>query len=140
MAYSEELNMFTVHYYSQFLFSMYIHTCLQFTTTPNSFSPCIYIHVYTLTNETELILSLWLVQSFQCGILTSGYVYPTFKNLLNRDYCRLCISVFKRGAVTMPGLSPDRIKASVSRPAALLRLAKTHPKSRIRSGRKRTER
>ena len=30
----------------------------------------------------------------------------------------------------MPGLSPDRIKASVSRPAALLHLAKTHPKSR----------
>ena len=59
---------------------------------------------------------------------TDLYVYPTFKNLLNRDYCRLCISVCRRGAVTMPGFSLDRIKASVSaRPAAL---AKTHPKSR----------
>ena len=37
------------------------------------------------------------------------YVYLTFKNLLNRNSYCLCISVCRRGVVTMPGLSPDRI-------------------------------
>ena len=36
------------------------------------------------------------------------YVYLTFKNLLNCNYCRLCVSVCRRGAVTLPELSPDR--------------------------------
>jgi len=43
---------------------------------------------------------------------TDLYVYPTFKNVLNCDYCHLCFSVCRRGAVTMPRLSQNRIKAS----------------------------
>ena len=61
-------------------------------------------------------------------------VYPTFPNLLNRDYCHLCISVCRRGAVTMPGLSPDRIKGFSAYQFARgtsyhIRLDKTRPKS-----------
>ena len=70
---------------------------------PNSFSPCIYMHVcisWLWQNETELILSFQFMASSVWH--TDFYVYPTFKNLLNRDYCRLCISVCRRGAVTMP--------------------------------------
>ena len=86
-----------------------------FTTAVNS-SAQFFLPVYTCMyilphcdNETELILSLWLVQ---CGMLTS--VYLTCKNLLNRDYCRLCNGVWRRGAVTMPWLSPDRSSFSVA--------------------------
>ena len=55
MAYLEELNtvMFTVHHYSPIPF-LHVYTCM-----------CIYPDCDK--NETELILSLWLVQ---CGILT----------------------------------------------------------------------
>ena len=53
------------------------------------------VHHYS-KNETELFMasSVWH---------TDLYVYPTFTNLLNCDYCHLCISVCRQGAVTMPG-------------------------------------
>jgi len=56
------------------------------------------------------------------------FVYPTFKNLLNCDYCRHCNSVCRRGAVTMPGL---RIKGFSAYQSArgTLRLDKMRPKS-----------
>jgi len=61
-----------------------------------------------MTNE--LILTLWLVQ---CGILTS----MSTRRLKIYSTATIAVSLLvfcRRGAVTMPGLSPDRMKASVS--------------------------
>ena len=60
--------------------------------------------------QYQVPLGIDLILKHSVWYYTDPYVYPTFKNLLNRDYCRLCTSVCRRGAVTMPGLSPDRIK------------------------------
>ena len=95
MAYSEELNMFTVHHYSPIpILHVYIYIYIYM---------CIYPYCHKRVDSQFMASSVWH---------TDLYVYPTFKNLLNRDYC---ISFCRRGAVAiMPGLSPDRIKASVS--------------------------
>ena len=68
---------------------------------------------------------------------TDHYVYLTSKNLLNHDYSHLCISVCRQSAVTMPGLSLDRIKGFSAYQSAhgimlhtTLHLNKTRPKSR----------
>ena len=93
MGYSEELNMFTVHHYTQI--------------------PILHVYTYMCTYPDcdKRVYSQFMASSVWH---TDLYVYPTFKNLLNCDYCRLCISVCRRGVVTMPGLSSDRIKASVA--------------------------
>ena len=98
MAYSEELNMFTVHHYTPIPI-LHVYTYM-----------CIYPGCDKLGDFQFMASSVWH---------TDLHVYPTFKNLLNRDYCRVCIGVCRRGAVTMPGLSrPDRIKGK-SRTLAL---------------------
>ena len=78
MAYSEELNMFTVHHYFP-ISILHVYTYM-----------CIYPDCDKQVDSQFMASSVWH---------TDLYVYPTFKNLLNRDYC---ISVCRRGAVTMP--------------------------------------
>ena len=80
MAYSEELNMFTVHHYSPVPF-FHVYTCM-----------CIYPDCDKMNDSQFMGSSVWH---------TDLYVYPTFKN-------RLLPSLLRRGALTMLGLSPDR--------------------------------
>jgi len=77
MAYSEELSMFTVHHYFPIPI-LHVYTCM-----------CIYPDCDKL-----MASSVW--HSLLTSMSTHRYysivsmVYPTFKNLINRDYCRLC--------------------------------------------------
>ena len=84
MAYSEEINRFTVHHYSPIPI-LHVYTYM-----------CIYPGSDKRVDSQFMASSVWH---------TDLYVYPTFKNLLNRDHC---ISVCRRGTVAM------WIKASVS--------------------------
>ena len=100
--------------------------CLQFTTTPQ-FLFSMYMHtcVYILTVTNELILSLWLVQ---CGILTS--MSTRRLKIYSTATIAVSVLVFVGEALLLcPGSAWTVQSQPISRPAALLRLAKTHPTS-----------